>query len=188
MIGVAAQVALYSNVRSLEKTTPQERQIVGMAGIAHSTATQKPAVIASALKFLKAYQADPGCALPCIYQPFGTGRSPFMFMTLPSFCWTSHHLPITSLGLLLKRMQYSLAVSQCRCSLTLHVPGAGLRTLALKLPSASCCWVTGQGRSARWASRLAQQPVMTHLLMTASLSSSRCAALWPLPNLLVVFT
>lgn len=57
------QVALYSHVQSLDDTTPQERHIAGMASIACGVKSQKPAAIASALKFLRAYQADPGYAL-----------------------------------------------------------------------------------------------------------------------------
>jgi len=54
------QVALYSNVRSLDNTTPQERHILGLAGIAEAAASQKPAAVAMALRFLQGYQADPG--------------------------------------------------------------------------------------------------------------------------------
>ncbi len=57
------QVGLYSGVSSPDNTTPQERRIVGMAGIAHAAIAQKPASAAMALKFLKAYQADPGYAV-----------------------------------------------------------------------------------------------------------------------------
>ena len=56
------QVALYSHVRCLDNTTPHERHIAGMAGIAQGITSQKPAPIASALNFIQAYQADPGCA------------------------------------------------------------------------------------------------------------------------------
>lgn len=59
-----AQVDLYSTVSSPDNTTPQERHIVGMAGIAHAAMAQKPVAAAKALKFLMAYQADPGCAEP----------------------------------------------------------------------------------------------------------------------------
>ena len=172
-------------MRSLETTTPQERHIVGMAGIAHGTATQKPTVIALALKFLKAYQADPGCALPSISQPFGTGL-PITFHVHDASLLLLNFTPFANHNSGSVPDAHAIpAVLQCRCSLTLHAPGAGLRTLALRLPSASCCWVTGRRRSARWASRLAQQPVMTHLLMMASLTSFRCAALWPSPTLLM---
>ena len=59
---LCVQVALYSNVRCLDNTTPHERHIAGMAGIAHGIVSQKPAPITFALKFIQAYQADPGCA------------------------------------------------------------------------------------------------------------------------------
>ena len=59
---ISVQVALYSNVQCLDNTTPHERHIAGMAGIAQGAASQKPAAIASALRFIQAYQADPGCA------------------------------------------------------------------------------------------------------------------------------
>ena len=62
------QVGLYSNVASPGNTTPQERRIVGMAGIAQAAIAQKPAAAAMALKFLKAYQADPGCSPPHLAQ------------------------------------------------------------------------------------------------------------------------
>ena len=59
------QVALYSNVRCLDNTTPNERHIAGMAGIAQGITSQKPAPIAFALRFIQAYQADPGCGHGC---------------------------------------------------------------------------------------------------------------------------
>ena len=56
------QVGLYSKVTSPDNTTPQEQRIVGTACIAQAALAQKPAVVATALKFLKTYRADPGCA------------------------------------------------------------------------------------------------------------------------------